>query len=140
MTTVLELHTASTLAMTGLIWFVQIVHYPLFQLAAGPGFAVFSTSHQHRTALVVLPLMTIELVTSVLLFIGGSTGSRGLAAWGLALLVAIWLSTAFLQVPLHRRLQHGFDGRAARMLVTSNWLRTAAWSARSVIALQIVAP
>ena len=27
---ILAAHAASTLAMTGLIWFVQIVHYPLF--------------------------------------------------------------------------------------------------------------
>ncbi|MDH3255044.1 MAG: hypothetical protein OEM62_08645 [Acidobacteriota bacterium] len=139
MTSVLQLHAASTLAMTGLIWFVQIVHYPLFRFAAGEGFPGFATSHQHRTAFVVLPLMVTELATALLLAVAGGAGSKGLAAWGLALLAAIWLSTALVQVPLHRRLAQGFDGHAAGVLVKSNWLRTAAWSAKSVIALGMLA-
>ena len=34
MPALLLLHAASTLAMTGVIWFVQMVHYPLFRYAA----------------------------------------------------------------------------------------------------------
>ncbi len=133
------LHAAATVAMTGVIWFVQLVHYPLFRFAAGGDFADFAATHQSRTTLVVAPLMSVELVSALLLFGGGASGSRGLAIAGLLVLGAIWLSTAFVQVPLHRRLARGFDGDAARLLVRSNWFRTIGWSARSVIALALVA-
>lgn len=36
METLLYLHAGATLFMTGLIWFVQVVHYPLF-LRVGEG-------------------------------------------------------------------------------------------------------
>ncbi len=34
---VLYLHAAATIFMTGLIWFVQVVHYPLFSEVARLG-------------------------------------------------------------------------------------------------------
>ncbi len=130
----LALHAAATLAMGGIIWFVQLVHYPLFELAARADFPAFARLHQNRTGWVVGPLMLAEATTAALL---AATVSGPIAkpAWiGVALLAVIWLSTALVQVPLHRRLLVGFDRRAARRLVATNWLRTAAWSARGVLA------
>ncbi len=140
MTGVALLHAASTLAMTGLIWFVQVVHYPLFRYASLGDFREFAASHQRRTTVVVLPLMSLEISTAVLLVTRPLPGSFGSATTGLLLLAVIWLSTALVQVPLHRRLGRGFDGETARRLVGTNWLRTAAWSARSWIALRLLAP
>ena len=52
------------------------------------------------------------------------------------LIFVIWLSTAILQVPLHRKLElGGYDARVIRRLVATNWLRTLAWSARAVLVL-----
>ena len=39
MTYVLLTHLAATLYMVGVIWFVQVVHYPLFARAGAEGFA-----------------------------------------------------------------------------------------------------
>jgi hypothetical protein len=50
----------------------------------------------------------------------------------------IWLSTAFLQSPLHTTLGRGFDPRAHRFLVTSNWVRTVLWSLRGLVVLRIL--
>lgn len=55
-------HAASTLAMTGVIWFVQVVHYPLFAAVGRKGFAAFEASHRRLTTWVVAPLMLVELV------------------------------------------------------------------------------
>lgn len=52
----------------------------------------------------------------------------------------IWLSTALLQVPLHRALLPGFDPAKIHRLVRSNWLRTVAWTLRSGIALWLIRP
>lgn len=132
------LHAASTLAMTGVIWFVQVVHYPLFRFAEAGNFAAFSAAHQSRTTWVVMPLMLLELGTALLLVLRPPEGGRTLVLVGLALLGVIWLSTAFLQVPLHRQLSAGFDEQAAQALVKTNWVRTLCWSARSALALRLL--
>ena len=135
---VFSLQLLTTLAMFGLIWFVQVVHYPLF-LAVGPQqFPAYEAAHAGRTTYVVAPLMLVELATSVLLLLPRfrPSGVSAAAAWTGALLVAIlWLSTALLQVPLHNRLQAGYSPELIGKLVATNWLRTAAWTARAILVL-----
>jgi ABC-type bacteriocin/lantibiotic exporter with double-glycine peptidase domain len=64
----------------------------------------------------------------------------GLLAWiGLALVGVIWMSTWIWQVPAHRRLEAGFDAAVHVQLTRTNWVRAAAWTARSVIALALAA-
>ena len=129
-------HAAATLFMTGVIWFVQIVHYPLFGRVGAAEFPAFEREHARRTGRVVGPAMVVELLLALALAARG-----GVLAWaGLALLGVIWASTAFVQVPLHRRLERGADVAAQRRLVRTNWIRTAAWTARAVIAIVIAAP
>ncbi|MFM7749342.1 MAG: hypothetical protein ACKOTF_15395 [Opitutaceae bacterium] len=128
-------HAAATLFMTGVIWFVQIVHYPLFGRVGVAEFPAYEREHARRTGWVVGPAMVVELLLALALAARG-----GVLAWaGLALLGVIWASTAFVQVPLHRRLERGADTAARRRLVRTNWIRTAAWTARAVIATVIAA-
>ena len=63
----LLIQTAATLAMVGLIWFVQIVHYLLYAQVGRTEFRRYEMDHQRLTTLVVAPLMLCELVTAVLL-------------------------------------------------------------------------
>ena len=136
----LLIHAGATLAMVGLIWFVQVVHYPLFDLASERRFLRFAAEHQRRTSLVVVPLMLAEAGTALALLVAPPSGlGRGPLWVGLLLLVLIWLSTALLQIPLHRRLSSGRDGPAIRRLVAGNWLRTTAWTARGALVLAMVA-
>ncbi|MCG8583206.1 MAG: hypothetical protein MI757_00650, partial [Pirellulales bacterium] len=62
---ILLLQLVSTLTMVGVIWFVQIVHYPLFGLVGTSDFGRYEQVHQNRTTRVVAPLMLIEAVTAV---------------------------------------------------------------------------
>jgi hypothetical protein len=136
MQSILVLHAAVTLAMTGLIWFVQIVHYPLMARVPAEAFVDYERQHTQRTGWVVGPLMFIELGTAVVLIVRPPEAiDVGLAWTGLALLSVIWLSTILLQVPCHRRLERGFDAAVVRRLIHTNWIRTTAWTARSVVAL-----
>jgi hypothetical protein len=117
--------------MFGVIWFVQIVHYPLFAMVGREGFATYESAHQRMTTWVVAPLMLVELASAAWLAIRVIAPVRLMEAWvGLALTVAAWASTFALQVPLHEELARGFDAAAAERLVVTNWLRTAAWSLR----------
>ena len=129
-------HATATLLMTGVIWFVQVVHYPLFALVGPAAFARYEQLHAARTTWVVAPLMLAELATAVLLL---TRPDDRLPAWmpvtGLVLLAVIWGSTFLLQVPRHDVLAAGFDAGAHQALVASNWIRTTARTLRAGLAL-----
>jgi hypothetical protein len=133
-------HLAATLVMVGIIWFVQVVHYPLFERVGKPGFSAYSAAHSHLTGLVVGPPMLLEAATAVVLLFVRPAGVPVILVWaGLALLALVWLSTALLQVPRHRALGLGFDVHDHRSLVLSNWVRTGAWNARGFLVLWMAA-
>jgi len=127
-------HAAATLFMVGLVWFVQVVHYPLLARVGRAGFVPYEAAHMRLTTRVVAPAMLAEAGLAVAILIAGAA-PVGVSLGGLALLLVVWGSTAALQVPCHRRLERGFDADAHRRLVRSNWLRTAAWTARAPLAL-----
>ncbi len=133
-------HLAATLFMVGLIWFVQIVHYPLFSRVGEKDFPLYSEAHSRLTSYVVGPPMLLEAATALLLVFRRPEGvPLHLTLVGLALVAAIWLSTALLQVPRHTTLGSGFDGSAWNGLVRTNWIRTVAWSARGMVVLWMAA-
>ncbi len=70
------------------------------------------------------------------------TRPLGVPAWqpwtGVVLLALIWTSTALVQARLHRRRAGGFDPALLRRLVASNWVRTTAWSLRTVLVLAML--
>ena len=124
---------ASTLPLVGLIWTIQLVHYPLFELVGEESQVDYQKQHMNRITWVVAPLMLIELVTVGLLWV-----LAPFDVWAIvgALLVAvIWASTVIIQVPCHGRLAAGFDRAIHRRLVDSNWIRTIAWTLRGAVAV-----
>ncbi|HAV61425.1 MAG TPA: hypothetical protein DCY13_03565 [Verrucomicrobiales bacterium] len=133
----LLVHMAATNYMTGVIWFVQLVQYPLFSRVGKNEFIPFAKEHTGRTTWVVAPAMLLEL-TLVLWLAWTRPGLLTMS--GLALLVVAWISTWAWQVPMHRRLASGFDAAAHRRLVRGNWVRTIAWTMRSVVALMLLHP
>lgn len=131
----LVIHAAATWYMVGLIWFVQVVHYPLMLRVGGQEIGPYEVAHQRLTTWVVGPAMLIEAGVAALLVVLRPAGVPAGWVWaGLGALLLIWLSTAFLQVPQHVRLEHGFCPIAHRRLVRSNWIRTLLWSGRGVLA------
>ena len=131
---VLIANAVATLAMVGLIWFVQVVHYPLLAHLDAAGIA----EHQRLTGYVVALPMAVEAITAALLVIDRPGGVPASATWiGAALVVAVWASTALLQVPMHRALAGGAGD--VRRLVRDNWVRTAAWTARGAVVVWMLA-
>jgi hypothetical protein len=133
---VLLVNVAATLFMTGLIWFVQVVHYPLFNSIGAERFAAYEARHSNLTTFVVIVPMFVELISSAALL---WQRPEHIATWqlwlGFILVLVIWSSTAFLQVPQHTVLSRGFNETAYALLVSSNWLRTLAWTARSLLVM-----
>jgi len=126
--------------MTGVIWFVQVVHYPLMGSVGVDGYAHYQRSHQRLTTFVVAPPMIVELLTSAAIVVWRPVVVPLWSAWvGLALVGLVWASTAVLQVPAHHRLAAGFDALVHRRLVHGNWVRTILWSARMALASWMLA-
>ena len=125
--------------MVGLIWFVQVVHYPLKREVGAAAFQRYQDAHMQRTSWVVGPPMLIEAFTALVLPFVLSAPAAQMVAWiGVVLLAAVWASTALLQVPAHARLQVGFDLAAHGKLVRGNWLRTVGWTCRGGIAMSLL--
>jgi hypothetical protein len=132
----LLLETAATIFMAGVLWTMQLLNYPLLALVGAEAFPRYEAAHNRRFALVVVPGV-----------LAAAAGGIGLAAsrpsqvpawapaWELALLVVVIISTAALQGRQHRVLAGGFDQRTLSLLVRSNWIRVAAWSAAGALAL-----
>lgn len=129
-------HLGSSLYMVGLIWFVQVVHYPLFAGVGSREFPAYEKRHRALTGWVVVPPMLVEGGTAVLLVWFRPYGVPNWIVWsGLGLLSVSWLSTAFLQVPCHRLLSKMFSPNTQQRLVSTNWLRTVAWSLHGGVVL-----
>ena len=120
--------------LTGLIWTIQLVHYPSFGLVGKAEFVRFHQAHTARMGTLVLAPMVVELGLAI--WLAGAARTTPLAgpAWGaLALLGLIWAVTFFISVPFHDRLAAGFDYIAIDGLTRTNWLRTLTWTARLVV-------
>ena len=137
--TLLLTHLFATVAMVGVIWIVQVVHYPLFADVGTDQFSTYEQKHQRQITWIVGPLMLVEAATAVALVRWPPAGVAMWMPWtGAGLLLIIWISTAAVQAPLHASLSRGFDGETHRRLVQTNWIRTVAWSARGVMASLMV--
>ena len=128
---------ASTQYMTGVIWFVQVVHYPLFARTDTTHSPEYPDENQRRTGPVVIPPMLVEAATATLIALNPPSAiGRPVALVGLAMVAVLWLSTLLVQMPLHGRLKHaGHTAEIVAVLVRTNWLRTGLWSARAVLAI-----
>jgi len=119
--------------MTGLIWFVQVVHYPLYDKVGVQSFADYERVHCALTTYVVAPVMLTELFTGIALLASRPRFLNILdCGLDLILLMVIWLSTIFIADQLHGGLAAAFDPRVHAALVNWNWLRTVAWSIRAL--------
>jgi hypothetical protein len=136
---VVAVHLGATAAMVGLIWFVQVVHYPLFARVGADVFAAYEAAHRFRTGLIVGPLMGAETLAAIWLVASPPNDvDRAVAIVGLVIVGVVHLSTMFVQVPLHERLSRGFDPVDGRRLVRTNWVRTVGWTVRGVLAMVMV--
>jgi len=132
----LLVHFTSTVFLTGVIWLVQLVHYPSFQFVKGDEFQKFCQFHQNSITWVVGPAMVVEVLTGIYLVL--SPIASGKLYLGLALIALLWLSTFFLSVPLHTKLLDGPNPEVIRNLVWTNWPRTLLWTVRSILLFEIV--
>ena len=118
--------------LAGLIWMVQLVHYPSFRFYSSPTQTAHQF-HQQRISLIVVPMMLIELTTAVALPIRDWPAFKSLHLANLGLLAVIWLITFLFMVPLHRQLLISSSDTVIQQLVRFNWIRTLAWTIKAIL-------
>ncbi len=121
--------------MAGLIWFVQLIHYPLLSFVGPHEFRAYEVEHVRRSGFVQAPLMALELASALLSpRCDRSRSARSPSSRGCSCSSSSG-ATFLVQVPLHRRLERGHDPGALALLVRTNWVRTACWTARAFLVL-----
>ena len=123
-------HFASCAFMSGLIWTIQVLHYPAFSQVQESNFAEFHRLHSKNITFIVGPVMCLELFTGA--FLVFKNQDSVLLILNFVCLLAIWLSTFFLSVPLHNELGKKQNLDLIRKLVLTNWPRTVLWTFRLV--------
>ncbi|MFL2986997.1 MAG: hypothetical protein ACJZ57_07125 [Candidatus Poriferisodalaceae bacterium] len=115
--------------MAGVLWVIQIVHYPLLDEVPDSSIERVALRHQRLITRVVGPTMIVEAISSlwILLLVPESLFYLALASFTL-LLIAVGV-TIFQAVPLHSRIAQGTSHLIPR-LIQINWPRTVAWSLR----------
>ena len=122
----LIIQLAASAAMTGIIWMVQVAIYPLFARLGGATFDDYHTRYMNRVTYVIAPLMFIEAASCAACLYLGDWQSMVPTT---LLLATVWASTAFVQVPQHAKL----TPKSVPALVRSNWIRTIAWTTRTIL-------
>lgn len=117
--------------MTGLIWLIQLIHYPSYKFMDSLKFTDYQNFHTTTITFIVGPIMAIELFSGLALMFYQKMNL--LSAFNFSGLLLIWLATAFLSVPLHGKLSAGYNLETINLLISTNWIRTILWTLRSVL-------
>lgn len=130
----------STFYFMGLIWVIQVLHYPLFARVGSSEFQAYHNEHNQRiTMLLGLPVL-VAFAGAVLLV---SVKIPGVPAWSswlnLVFTFSFWLVTAAVQIPLHEILSGGFSAQTIQALVDGNWIRTFIWTFQGGLLLWMTA-
>lgn len=133
------IHFIVTFILVGLIWTIQLVHYPSFLWVNKDDFRSYACFHANRISLIVVPLMLAEAVTAVIWMVESQYGVwQSVNVLGIAL---VWLSTFYFSVPCHNKLQNeGWNESTINRLVLTNWPRTLIWTSRGILLICFFAP
>ena len=120
--------------MLGLILTTQIVSYPMF-LKAEENFSVYHMSYVNKISTIAAPLMIIELFLSLLFVI---LLQSYFAISIFLIMILIFLSTFFIQVPIHEKLKNNFNVYLCNKLINTNWIRVFLWLSKCIISFIMI--
>ena len=129
-----DIHFLSTSLMVGIIWVIQLLHYPTFHFIKESDYVEFQHFHMQRISFIVVPVMIIELLSGFMLVYYFRSNLLILC---LIILLFIWLITFVFFTKLHQSLLDGYDKKIVDKLVKINWSRTVLWSLRLIILIYI---
>ena len=111
----------------GVILMTQIVSYPMFLIVDNKSFSSYHMHYTFNISKIVLPLMILEVFLVIEMLVNKFDI---LSFISLILVILIWTSTFFIQVPYHNVISKGFNEKTISRLILSNWIRTTLWLAK----------
>ncbi len=122
--------------LVGVILMTQILSYPLLLKLSKSDFYDYYNSYTKRISFIVIPLMIFEVLLSIIL--NTIFNNFYLFASNILLLV-IWGSTFFIQVPIHNKLSSNHSYSLINKLIFTNWIRTIAWISKLMTLIKLKA-
>ena len=129
-----KVHFLSTSLMVGIIWVIQLLHYPAFNFIKESDYVEFQHFHMQRISFIVVPVMILELFTAFMLVYYIRSNLLILC---MIILLFIWLITFVFFTKLHQSLLDGYNKTIVDKLVKINWSRTILWSLKLIILIYI---
>ena len=121
--------------MLGVILITQIVSYPMFKYVDCSNFNLYHLNYVKLISYIAGPIMILEFAVSIsLLFLINPS----LSILNSLSIILIFLSTLFLQVPIHNQLKIRKRKLLIKNLITGNWIRTFSWFVKTNIAIIIL--
>ena len=135
---IVSVAVTSAAFMAGLLWVIQVVHYPLLREVQVESIIEISQRHQNLITKVVGPAMVIEAASSAAALLVVSSNVMPIALLNFFFLAVAVYVTIFHAVPLHAKIGRG-ESELIPGLIKVNWIRTAAWSMRIPLGVLLVA-
>ena len=124
------IHLISTSLMVGIIWVIQVVHYPSFHFIGNSRYISFQKFHMERISYIVIPIMLVESISGFLLIYDEL---NPILLISMVLLLSIWMLTVFFFALVHQKLVSGYQVGMVAKLVKINWVRTLLWTLRLLL-------
>ena len=130
MAQILTLCLISSVYMCGVIWVIQLIHYPSFANIVPDQFLQFHSQHTMAMGYLVGPVMVIELAAGAWLLMHKTDV---FSVTHFICVIALWALTFFVSVPLHNKLALGHDLQIIKSLIHTNWPRTILWTSKALL-------
>ncbi len=125
---------------TGVSWFMQLVHYPMFEEVGRKEFQDYQRhSRPRRRYITYIPAVGAIVSTLALFWISPwglwMEGVKIALGFSASLFILSWISTH----PQHEVLAtHGYSHKVIKQLTLFQWIRTLGWTMNSFLILFIV--
>lgn len=124
-----------SVGLAAVLWTVQLVIYPAFRWIEPARFVAWHRSYTPAITVIVAPLILGQLAVLLLaLFAAAGPVSRWLLV-ELGCCAVAWAVTFTVSVPIHQQLQRHRSSTAIDRLISTNWIRTLAWSGAALASL-----
>jgi len=135
----LLINLLSTILIAGILWFVQLVHYPLFNEIPAKNFINYGYYHSRKVSGIIKPLFIVDFTTLILLLILlGSNLSTNLMIVNVTIFIITIVLTQIIFIPIHQKLSKSPNSQTISQLIRLNWIRTLIWSLKVVFMLIII--
>ena len=130
------IHIISTSIMVGVIWVIQLVHYPSFKYVNESDYIIFQKYHMSNISNIVFPVMFTELITALIILFFGEKSLFFVLS--LICLFLIWVMTGVLFTKYHSILKEGKDLTIIEKMIKANWIRALLWTMRLIMILFVI--